>query len=164
MFIVDAMFLLGRADPRSVGVTNAVAGTMVAVAGLQVGFTADGSSVMVFLSSLALVFAGFYLILAACLLAGFELKALGWWCLASGLWMGFSVHFFGWGPGGDGLFALFSVTWTVLFLAAALSLLLEHRASTFLVPRLLLLDSVVTLMVPAYLLIIGSLGDVTFTF
>lgn len=164
MFIIDAMFLLGRADPKSTGVTNAVAGTLVAVAGLQVGFTADGSSLLIFFSSLALVFAGFYLVLAACLLAGFELKALGWWCLASGIWMGFSVHFFGWGPGNDALFAIFAVTWTVLFLAAAASLLAEHGPSTFLVPRLLLVDSIVTLMVPAYLLIIGSWGDIAFTF
>lgn len=156
MFIIDAMFLLGRADPKSTGVANAVAGGIIGVAGLQVGFTANGVPALLFLSSLALVFAGFYLILAGCLLAGFDLKALGWWCFGAGLWAIFSVHFFGWGPGDDLLFTLFAVTWVVLFLGAWLSLNHEHRVAAVVVPWLLLFDSVVTLMLPAYLLIIGE--------
>ncbi|WP_418057458.1 AmiS/UreI family transporter [Pimelobacter simplex] len=156
MFIIDAMFLLGRADPKSTGVANAVAGGIIGVAGLQVGFTANGVPVLLFLSSLAIIFAGFYLILAGCLLSGFELKALGWWCLGASFWAVFSVHFFAWGPGNDLLFAIFAVTWVVLFFSAWLSLNHDHRGAAVVVPWLLLFDSVVTLMLPAYLLITGD--------
>jgi len=153
IFIVDAALLFGKADPKGTGAANAVIGGLMAVMGLQIGFTAGGNAFQMILCSLTMAFSMFYLILAWCLLGGYDLKALGWYCLGPGLWALLSALFF---LGADRIFAVFSLVWAALFLSAWLNMAFESKPAAPVVRWILAIGSIITLMIPSYLLITGG--------
>lgn len=153
VFILDAAFLFGKADPKGTGVANAVIGTLMAIMGLHIGFTSEGNAFPMILSSLSVTFASFYLILAWCLLKDYDLKALGWYCLGAALWVGFATYFF---FGADKIFGVFGLAWMVLFFAAFTNLAKGSALGGVLTRWLLAVCAPITLMIPAFLLIIGK--------
>ena len=155
VFILDAAFLFGKADPKGTGVANAIVGTMMAAMGLHIGFTAGGNAFLMILSTLSVAFAMFYLILAWCLLAEYDLKALGWYCLGPGLWVLLAAYFF-FAVAGDNIFGVFALSWSLLFLAAWVNLSFGNAAAGAVTRWILAIDSVITLLIPAFLLIIGK--------
>lgn len=155
IFMVDAAFLFGKADPKGTGVANVAVGVVMNVCGLQIGFTAGGNSFLMILCGLTMAFSLFYIILGWCLLSGYDLKALGWHCLGAGLFTLLSAIFF-FGAGGDAIFGVFALTWAALFLSAWLNLSYGTKWAGFLVKWILTVDSVITLLLPAYLLITGG--------
>ncbi len=155
IFIVDALFLWGKADPKGTGVANVGIGVTMLAMGLGIGFTSGGNPFLMIVCSLAIAFALFYIILAWCLLAGYDLKALGWYCLGCGLWVPLSSLFF-FTDGGDPFFGVFALVWSAIFLAAWVNLIWGNKLAGAIVRWLLLIGSVVTLMIPAFLLTTGK--------
>ncbi len=155
MFMVDAAFLFGKADPKGTAVVNAIIGILMAVMGLHIGFTAEGNAFLMILSTLSVSFATFYLVLAWCLLGEYDLKALGWYCLGPGLWVLLAALFF-FTVGGDRIFGVFSLSWSLLFLSAWGSLTFGNAKAAAITRWILAIDSIITLMIPAYLLITGK--------
>lgn len=155
MFMVDAAFLFGKADPKGTGVVNAIIGILMAVMGLHIGFTSGGNAFPLILSTLSVSFAMFYLILAWCLLASYDLKALGWYCLGPGLWVLLATLFF-FTVAGDWILGIFALSWAVLFLAAWGNLTFGSAVSGAITRWILAVDSIITLMIPGYLLITGN--------
>lgn len=155
IFMLDAAFLFGKADPKGTGVANAVVGTMMAIMGLHIGFTSGGEAFLLILSTLSLSFAMFYLILAWCLLAEYDLKALGWYCLGPGLWVLLAALFF-FTVAGDWIFGIFALSWSALFLAAWGNLTFGGKLAGAITRWILAVDAIITLMIPAYLLITGN--------
>lgn len=155
MFMVDAAFLFGKADPKGTGVVNAIVGILMAIMGLYVGFTSGGKAFPVILCTLGVSFSMFYMILAWSLLAGYDLKALGWYCLGAGLWVLLTALFF-FTPGGDRIFGICALIWAVLFLTAWGNLTFGSAISGAITRWILAVGSIITLMIPAYLLITGS--------
>jgi hypothetical protein len=154
LFLTDSAFLFGKAESKGIGAVNAVVGIFMAVMGLQIGFTANGEAFPMILSSLSLTFAAFYLILAWSLLGDYALTGLGWYCLAAGLWVALAaVYFFA--EAGDNYFGVFSIVWSVLFLAAWANLALDKAGFAPVVRWILAVGSIITLMIPTYLLITG---------
>lgn len=152
IFIADAAFLFGKADAKGSGAANAVIGVLMAIMGLHIGFTSNNQAFPMILSSLSVTFAIFYLILAWCLLAGYDLKALGWYSLAAGLWVALAAVFF---FGVDRIFGVFAIAWSLLFLSAWVNLSFGSSAAGNATRWLLAILAPVTLMLPAYLLITG---------
>lgn len=152
IFIVDAAFLWGKADPKGTGVVNAMVGIPMTIMGLQIGFTADGDPFAMILSSLSIAFGLFYSILAWSLLQEYDLKGLGWYCLGAGLWTLLAAIFF---FGADPFLGVFALTWSALFLAAWGYLSFDHALAGTVTRWILAVDSIIILMLPAYLLIIG---------
>ncbi|GEM_PF-1641951 len=157
IFIVDAAFLFGKADPKGAGVANVAVGVIMNTCGLQLGFTAGGNSFLMILCGLTMAFSLFYIVLGWCLLAGYDLKALGWLCLGAALFTLLSaVFFFGLGTTGNTILGIFALTWATLFATAWLNLAFGTKWAGFLVKWILVVDSLITLMIPAYLLITGG--------
>ncbi|MGQ9599425.1 MAG: AmiS/UreI family transporter [Anaerolineae bacterium] len=154
IFIVDALFLWGKADPKGTAVANVAIGVQMLAMGLAIGFTSGGNAFLMIVCSLAVAFALFYIILGWCLLAGYDLKALGWYCLGCGIWVPLSSLFF-YTQGGDPYFGTFAIAWSVIFLAAWVNLIWGNKLAGAIVRWFLLVGSVVTLIIPAYLLITG---------
>ncbi|MFQ5856142.1 MAG: AmiS/UreI family transporter [Anaerolineae bacterium] len=152
IFIGDAAFLFGKADPKGTGVANAIIGGLMAIMGLQIGFTAGGDTFLMILASLSVAFAMFYLILGWSLLKEYDLKAVGWYSLGAGLWCLLAAIFF---FGTDWIFGIFALTWCALFLAAWGNLSFDHVLAGTVTRWILAVDSIIVLMLPAYLLIIG---------
>jgi len=153
IFIVDAAFLFGKADPKGTATANAVVGVLMSIMGLQIGFTANGQAFPMILSSLTMAFSMFYLIMAWSLLGEYNLMALGWYSLPAGLWCLLAAAFF---SGVDRILAVFSLAWAVLFLAAWNNLAMNSKSSGVVVRWVLAVGSIVTLMIPSYLLIVGA--------
>jgi hypothetical protein len=51
IFIVDAAFLFGKADPKGTGVANVVIGVPMAIMGMYIGFSAEGNVFLMVLVS-----------------------------------------------------------------------------------------------------------------
>lgn len=155
IFIVDAAFLWGKADAKGAAVSNILIGIPMMVIGLWLGFTADGDAFAMILCSLSLAFSLFYLIFGWSLLNGSDMKGLGWYCLGPGIWVPLcSIFFFT--QGGDWILGVFAIIWAVLFLAAWVNLVWGHPIAAALTRWILAIGSIVTLMLPAYLLITGG--------
>jgi hypothetical protein len=155
IFIVDALFLFGKADPKGTGVANISIGVPMLAMGLAIGFTSEGVAFLMIVASLAIAFAVFYIILGWCLLANYDLKALGWYCLGCGLWVPLASLFF-FTAGGDWLFGLFAIAWSALFLAAWVNLVWGNALAGAITRWILAVGSVITLLIPAYLLTTGG--------
>lgn len=155
IFIVDAAFLWGKADAKGAAASNILIGIPMMVIGLWLGFTSNGDAFAMILCSLALAFSLFYLIFGWSLLNGSELKGLGWYCLGPGLWTLLASLFF-FTLGGDAILGVFAIIWAALFLAAWINLLWAHPVAAALTRWILAVGSIVTLMIPAYLLITGG--------
>jgi len=152
MFMVNAAFLFGKADPKATGVVNAIIGILMAIMGLQIGFAADGNAFPLILSTLSVSFAMFPMILAWCLLMSYDLKALGWYCLGPGLWVLLTAYFF-FTVAGDAILGVFALSWSALFLAAWGNMSFSNPTCGAITRWILAIDALITLMIPAYLLI-----------
>ncbi|MEX0698418.1 MAG: AmiS/UreI family transporter [Acidimicrobiia bacterium] len=155
LFLADSAFLFGKAEAKGMGAVNAVLGGLMAIMGLQIGFTANGEAFSLILSTLSLTFATFYLVLAWSLLGGFALKGLGWYCLGAGLWVLISAFYF-FVEARDNYFGVFALVWSILFLAAWGNLSYDNARLGKVVRWILGVGSIITLMIPAYLLIVGQ--------
>lgn len=152
IFMVDAAFMLGKVKPKGAATANAIVGGLMSVLGILIAFTSQDAGGLV-VAGLSMAFAMFYLILAWDLFGEHDLSGLGWYCLGAGLYVALSAYYFF--SVGDVRFGIFGICWAVLFLAAYGSMALQKAWGTF-IGWLLAVESVVTLLVPAFLMITGK--------
>jgi hypothetical protein len=94
-------------------------------------------------------------VLAWSLLGGFALTGLGWYSLGAGLWVLVAAGYFFF-EARDSYLGVFALVWSILFLAAWGNMSFDRAKLGILVRWILGLGSIITLMIPAYLLIIGQ--------
>lgn len=150
--MVDAAFMLGKVKPQGAATVNAVVGFVMLVAAIFLASSAK-DSVSLITSGLAMAFCIFYLILAWDLFGDYDLAGLGWYCLGAGVYVALASYFYF--TAGDVRFGIFAISWAVLFLAAFGSLALQKAWGKF-IGWLLAVESIVTLLIPAFLMFIGK--------
>lgn len=152
IFIVDAAFMAGKVPPQPAAVANLIVGTVIGIMGLYLGVTAGGNSALLVVSGLSMTFAMFYLMLALSILGGYSLEGVGWYCLGATLFVALaSLYYF---SNGDMRFGVFGLAWAVLFFAAFGSLALNKPWGKA-ISLILGVESIVTLLAPAYLMLAG---------
>jgi len=145
VFFCNGMTLLGKTGAKEVGVLNLAVGIIISIAAWQLhglGLT----SAAALISAFALI----YFMVAGIFIHGFDGKGLGWFCLyATVVFVWYGFHFYGAGLVEIGLFC---IAWAVLlfFVWTALAL---GKATATLAAYLFIVESVVTLLIPAMLLL-----------
>ncbi|GFN22547.1 AmiS/UreI family transporter [Thermanaeromonas sp. C210] len=152
IFLVDAAFMLGKVNSKGAATANAIVGALMAVLGLWSSGTAKDEGTLI-VAGLTMAFSMFYLIFAWDLFGDYDLTGLGYYCLGAGLYVALTSYFYF--NAGDLRFGLFAFSWAVLFLAAFASMALKLAWGRF-IGWLLAIEGIVTLLFPAFLIMIGK--------
>ncbi|MCR4431146.1 MAG: AmiS/UreI family transporter [Tepidanaerobacteraceae bacterium] len=152
IFMVDASFMLGKVEGKGVGIANAVIGIAMAIYAILLGYTAKAPGELI-VAGLAITFSIFYIVLAWNIFLGADFNSLGWICLGAGIFVGLSSYFFF--NAGDVRFGIFAASWSVLFFAASGNMLLQKNWGKP-IGILMWFQSVITLLVPAFLMMAGK--------
>jgi putative amide transporter protein len=155
VLFVNAIMLLGRAEPRSVGVFNIFVGVLqTAVPFYVIATTNDPNTI---LNASGIFLFGFtYLYVGITNLGGFDTSGLGWYCL----WVAIIaipyslVNFFIFG---DVVFGVIWILWSFLWALFFMLLALKRENLTRFTGWVTLIISWITCTIPAYLLLIGAL-------
>jgi hypothetical protein len=155
VLFVNALFLLGKADPKSAGPLNFVIGSVGVVIGL---YTAAnnllGGPVSNFVAALVMIFAITFLGVSGMVMGALDGRALGWYCvfgsIACLLWAyGFFVVY---GSRSNGVFSLI---WAAVFAMFAANLAFGKpwaRPTAYLA----IFTAFATLLLPGYVLLMGG--------
>lgn len=149
IFLVNGAFMLGKIEGKGAAAPNAVIGTLIAILSLLIAWGAKDAGTYI-VAGLAMTFSIFYLTLAWGLFGGHDLRGVGWYCLAAAIFVAFTAVFYATVP--DLRFFLFAVAWAILFFLAFLAMALGASLAK-LIGWLLIIESVVTLMYPAFLIL-----------
>jgi hypothetical protein len=153
IFIVNAAFLLGKIkQTQTVGTANAVVGVLIMTVSILNGVAATNAGGLIN-AGLGMSFSLFYLMLAWDLLKDYELTGLGWYCLGAGLYSCLATYFYF--SVGDMWFTIFGISWAILFFVSFGSMGLG-KAWSKVVGWLLAVESITTLLIPGFLLVIGK--------
>jgi hypothetical protein len=155
VLFVNALSLLGKAEPRSVGIFNLMVGIMQVVIPFFVIATTDDP--LIILNASGIFLFGFtYLYVGVTNLGGFDTSGLGWYCL----WVAIlapvysMLNFFLFGDPVFGvLWLMWSFLWGLFFVLLALK---KDKIARF-TGWVTMVEAWVTCTIPAYLLLTGIL-------
>jgi hypothetical protein len=155
VLFVNAVMLLGKAEPRSVGVFNLFVGALQVAVPFYVIATADEPLTVLNASGIFL-FGFTYLYVGITNLWGFDSTGLGWYCLwVAILAIPYSlVNFFVFG---DPVFGVIWLVWSFLWALFFMLLGLKRDDLTRFTGWVTMVISWVTCTIPAYLLLVGWL-------
>ncbi len=153
VLFVNAVMLLGKAEPRSVGIFNLFVGALQVVVPFYIIATASDSDVILNASGIFL-FGFTYLYVGITNLWGFDSSGLGWYCL----WVAIIaivyslLNFFYFG---DPIFGVIWLAWSFLWTLFFILLALKREISRF-TGWVTMVVAWVTCVIPAYLLMTGT--------
>jgi len=155
VLFVNALSLLGKAEPRSVGIFNLMVGIMQVVIPFFVIATTDDP--LIILNASGIFLFGFtYLYVGVTNLGGFDTSGLGWYCL----WVALlapvysMLNFFLFGDPVFGvLWLMWSFLWGLFFVLLALK---KDKIARF-TGWVTMVEAWITCTIPAYLLLTGIL-------
>lgn len=153
VLFVNAVMLLGKAEPRSVGIFNLFVGVLQVVVPFYIIATASDSDVILNASGIFL-FGFTYLYVGITNLWGFDTSGLGWYCL----WVAISaivyslLNFFYFG---DLVFGVIWLAWSFLWTLFFILLALKREISRF-TGWVTMVVAWTTCVIPAYLLMTGT--------
>jgi uncharacterized membrane protein len=150
---VNAVMLLGKAEPRSVGIFNLFVGVLQVVVPFYIIATASDQDVILNASGIFL-FGFTYLYVGVTNLWGFDTSGLGWYCLwVAILAIVYSLlNFFYFG---DPIFGVIWLAWSFLWTLFFILLALKREISRF-TGWVTMVVAWVTCVIPAYLLMTGT--------
>ena len=145
VFFCNGMTLLGKTGAKEVGVLNLAVGIIISICAWQLhGLGLTGATALI--SAFALI----YFMVAGIFIHGHDGKGLGWFCLfATVVFLWYALHFYG---AGLVFIGLFCAAWGVLLFFVWLAFALGKGVTTT-VAYLFLIESIITLLIPAMLLI-----------
>jgi putative amide transporter protein len=149
---VNAMMLLGKAEPRSVGIFNLFVGALQVVVPFYIIATADDP--LVILNASGIFLFGFtYLYVGITNLGEFDTSGLGWYCLwVAILAIAYSLaNFF---YLGSVVFGVIWIMWSFLWALFFVLLALKKDIARF-TGWVTMVEAWITCTIPAYLLLIG---------
>lgn len=154
IFFINALFLYGMLEGKSVGFSNYAFGAILGALTLYVGFTAGNNLGALLTTAMVFLFVLFYIKLGGVLVQGQDGKALGWFCLYATIFVLLcAYYYFAITP--DVRFAIFSLSWALLFFVSFLTLGLG-KAYGKVVATILLVEAFVTLQIPGFLMLAGK--------
>ncbi len=149
---VNAMMLLGKAEPRSVGIFNLFVGVLQVVVPFYIIATAEDPNVILNASGIFL-FGFTYLYVGITNLGGFDTTGLGWYSL----WVAIIavvyslLNFFYFGDPFFGvIWLMWSFLWTLFFILLGLK-----REITRFTGWVTMVEAWITCVIPAFLLLAG---------
>ena len=153
VLFVNAVMLLGKAEPRSVGIFNLFVGALQVVVPFYIVATADDPNVILNASGIFL-FGFTYLYVGITNLWGFDTSGLGWYCL----WVAiiaivyslFNFFYFG-----DWLFGIIWLLWSFLWGLFFVLLALKREDLTRFTGWVTMVLAWITCVIPAFLLLAG---------
>ena len=153
VLFVNAMMLLGKAEPRSGGIFNLFVGVLQVVVPFYIIATASDPDVILNASGIFL-FGFTYLYVGITNLWGFDTSGLGWYCL----WVAIIaivyslLNFFYFG---DPIFGVIWLAWSFLWTLFFILLALKREISRF-TGWVTMIVAWTTCVIPAYLLMTGT--------
>ncbi len=153
VLFVNAVMLLGKAEPRSVGIFNLFVGALQVVVPFYIIATTSDPDVILNASGIFL-FGFTYLYVGITNLWGFDTSGLGWYCL----WVAIIaivyslLNFFYFG---DPIFGVIWLAWSFLWTLFFILLALKREISRF-TGWVTMVIAWVTCVIPAYLLMTGT--------
>jgi hypothetical protein len=153
VFFDNGVALLGKTGVKEIGVLNLVVGILISIAAwnLHTYGQTNGTAIISVFALICFMIAGIYLM-------GYDAKGLGWSCLyAFVVFLWFGSHFLKLAGGvtGVGMVGVFCCAWALLFILVWLATSLGKPIATT-VGWLFIIESILTLLIPGILLIIGS--------
>ena len=154
VLFVNAIMLLGKAEPRSVGIFNLFVGFLQVVVPFYIIATTDDPATILNASGIFL-FGFTYLYVGVTNLGGFDTSGLGWYCL----WVAIIaivyslLNFFYFG---DPVFGVIWLMWSFLWALFFILLALKREISRF-TGWVTMVEAWITCVIPAYLLLTGVL-------
>ena len=156
VLFVNAVMLLGKAEPRSVGIFNLFVGALQVVVPFYIIATTSDPDVILNASGIFL-FGFTYLYVGITNLWGFDTSGLGWYCL----WVAIIaivyslLNFFYFG---DPILGVLSLAWSFFWTLVFILLAVQRYNITLFTGSFAMVIAWVTCVIPAYLLM-----TVTFT-
>jgi uncharacterized membrane protein len=153
VLFVNAVMLLGKAEPRSVGIFNLFVGALQVAVPFYIIATASDPDVILNASGIFL-FGFTYLYVGITNLWGFDSSGLGWYCL----WVAIIaivyslLNFFHFG---DPIFGVIWLAWSFLWALFFILLALKREISRF-TGWVTMVVAWTTCVIPAYLLMTGT--------
>lgn len=153
VLFVNAIMLLGKAEPRSVGIFNLFVGALQVAVPFYIIATASDPDVILNASGIFL-FGFTYLYVGITNLWGFDTSGLGWYCL----WVAIIaivyslLNFFYFG---DPIFGIIWLAWSFLWALFFILLALKREISRF-TGWVTMVVAWTTCVIPAYLLMTGT--------
>jgi uncharacterized membrane protein len=154
VLFVNAVMLLGKAEPRSVGIFNLFVGALQVVVPFYIIATTSDPDVILNASGIFL-FGFTYLYVGITNLWGFDTSGLGWYCL----WVAIIaivyslLNFFYFG---DPIFGVIWLAWSFLWTLFFILLALKRDNITRFTGWVTMVIAWVTCVIPAYLLMTGT--------
>ncbi len=151
---VNAVMLLGKAEPRSVGIFNLFVGALQVAVPFYIIATAEGDPATILNASGIFLFGFTYLYVGITNLGGFDTSGLGWYCL----WVAIIavvyslLNFF---YIGDPLFGVIWLMWSFLWTLFFILLALKREISRF-TGWVTMVLAWITCVIPAFLLLAGK--------
>jgi hypothetical protein len=154
VLFVNAVMLLGKAEPRSVGIFNLFVGFLQVVVPFYIIATTEDPAVILNASGIFL-FGFTYLYVGVTNLWGFDTSGLGWYCLwVAILAIVYSLlNFFYFG---DPVFGVIWLMWSFLWGLFFILLGLKRDIARF-TGWVTMVEAWITAVIPAYLLLTGVL-------
>jgi len=158
VFFCNGMTVLGKTGAKEVGVLNLAVAILILIAAWQL-HTLELTAATALISVFALI----YIMVAGIFIHGYDAKGLGWFCLfATVVFLWYGYHFFSLEAVIPGMmyYAIFCWAWALLVFIVFLVFSLG-KALAPAVAWLFLIESVLTLLIPAMLLLTGKWGPIT---